>query len=506
MASTDFYKPHQHNLSSEGSIQRRRVARVYGEAILMLAPLLMFYWIMPLSDDLHLFYNFVNSILPIYFCFVLALLAARVLKRMPDALWTGVFWFPIQSLVFFGFGPLVEIYGNAITQTSLADHKLAVSEVELFRTNMLSVTGVLFILLGFFGHMKYFSKSWAKSKDVARTNFSMAKFGLLMILLGGFFKYFILLPAQWGFINVTVAGVLSGLGNAVDLGFAIIAYMIASGHRKHTIIFWSLWPLHIALSVITFAKMSVVIAMLLPLLGAYIAHRSRKRFIFGLLIIGFVYASLQPIVHYGRAKIYANTGTISNADYAERVEHLLQFFVSDEEVFNSFVDDRQGWWTRLSSAGPQAQAMALYDQGNYNRTLDQAWMFFIPRAIWPNKPIMVGPGLEFYRMVTGREDANSFLALSIYGDLYWQYGWSGVILGSTLIGVLFAMLSAQSVRIIRRRDFLMLPPVLMALEMMLLGPNKYVLNGIIGPLPIYFAFYVFFNFVSRSLRTKQKLK
>lgn len=416
---------------------------------------------------------------------------------MPDAIWAGVFWFPVQSAIFYGFGPLVEVFGNAITLSSLAAHNLAVTETELFRTHKLSTTGISFILIGMFLHMKFWRQAWAKKGDTTASKMPLLELGVLMVLLGAAFKYLILLPAQWGALNIIVAGVLSGLGNVIDLGFAIVAFCAVNGNKRQRLFLFATWPLHLFLSVLTFSKLSVVIAVLLPLVGAYVAHRSKKRLLFGLAILALVYASLQPFVHFGRGVIYERAYTISEAGYAERINIFFDFISYARTAAEAPEDDRQGWWTRLSFAGPQAYAMELYDQGNYNRTLDKAWMFFIPRAVWPGKPIMVGPGLEFYRQVTGNEQGRSFLGLSIYGDLYWQYGWNGVIFGSTLIGFLFAMLSSQGVRAIRQRNFIMLPAVLMALQMTLLGPNKYVLNGIIGGLPIYFAYYIAFSWVSK---------
>lgn len=485
------------------SVERGRVARAYGDALLMLFPLMLFYWVTPISSDSRSLYYYANTIAPIYFIFTLSSLALRVLKRMPDAIWTGAFWFPIQAAIFFGFGPLVEVFGNAATLNSLSSHYLTLTDLELFRTHQLSTTGVSCVLFGFFIHLRFRPHAWTKQRGIANSTIPVEKIGILAVLLGAGLKYFVLLPAQWGSLDVTIAGVLSGLGNVVDIGFAIIAFSAASGNRQQRRAFFLLWPLHFLLTILTFAKTSTVIAILLPLIGAHIAHRSRKRLIFGLIAITFVYASLQPLVHFGRGVIYDRTSTISDAGYAERFGILVEFASSGSSINTAYDDGKQGWWTRLSFAGPQAYAMKLYDQGNSTRTLNRAWMYFIPRAVWPTKPLMVGPGLEFYRLASGNDEGHSFLGLSIYGDLYLQYGWNGVFIGSTLIGLLLATLSSQAARAIRRRNFIMLPAVLLALEIALLGPNGYVINGIIGPLPIYIAYYVSTIWIGRALERKR---
>ena len=157
-------------------------------------------------------------------------------------------------------------------------------------------------------------------------------------------------------------------------------------------------------------------------------------------------------------------------------------------------------WTRLKLSGPQVSAMELYDAGFRNRTLNTAWMYFIPRVVWPDKPILYGPGLQFYRQLTGREDAVSFLGLSIYGDLYWQFGWLGVLVGGVLFGWVLGVTSALALRAIRSENFIMLPFVMMALDLAITAPNKYVINGVIGALPIMIAYYLLFSNFSKRRR------
>ena len=133
--------------------------------------------------------------------------------------------------------------------------------------------------------------------------------------------------------------------------------------------------------------------------------------------------------------------------------------------------------------------MDAYDNGASYITLDRAWMYFIPRAIWPSKPILYGPALDFYRLLSGRAEAVSFLGLSIYGDLYLQFGWGGVFVGCILFGWLLGITASRAIQAVRSREFAMLPFVAMALELALLSPNKFILSGVIGPLPIMIFYY-----------------
>lgn len=220
-----------------------------------------------------------------------------------------------------------------------------------------------------------------------------------------------------------------------------------------------------------------------------------------LFLVFLVFAVSQSFISDARVQVFERTGTFDQANYIDRAEIILDVLGAElASAGSSDEDRRQGWWTRLSYANVQAEAIRLREQGYRHSSIDEVWMYFVPRAVWPDKPILGQHGLVFYRLVTGREDAQSFLGLSIYGDLYWQYGWAGVVIGGSLIGWLFAMLASRSISAMRRREFILLPFVLLALNMAILGPTGFVTSAIIGPLPMLIAYYVSARLIVRAIR------
>lgn len=473
-------------------LEIQRVSSSYLAALFALCPLLMLYWW--LQPDLlsQGVLDGLNALLPIYFLVVMTYLAWRTMGAMPAAIWTTLVWYPINSAVFYGFGPLVQVYGNEITRATISSHFLGISEQELFRAHKLSVTGIAMGLLGLTAHMTLRRKAWTWVPDSRASGpvFDIVKLGLVFLVTGAVFKYLVLKPAQWGVLSLTVPGVLSGLGNLIDLGFAVIAYCAGRGSRSVRPILWIGLPLHVFLSLLTMSKSEVVLPLLLSAIGYYAGSGRAGVLVRHLILIALLLSTLQPWVHHGRAVISERTGSIDLAGYGERLDILGEFFLSGSTAETEEQgDDVQGWWRRLNFSGPQSQAMELYDRGFNNSSLHQAWVYFIPRAIWPDKPILTGPGRDFYRLLTGNEEAQSFLGLSIYGDLYWQFGWSGVLIGCCLFGWLLGIIASRALRAVRNQEFVMLPFIMMALELGLASPNKYVLNGIIGPLPIMIFYY-----------------
>ena len=464
------------------SLQPRSVSRCYSHILCGLFPLLVFYLACQIADDAAGFYTAVNGLAPVYLMLVLLLPAYQLMRTNPETVWSPAFWLPVSSAVFYGFGPLVSVYGNEATKTAMAFSNAAAAPADVFRANVLCTVGIFGLLTGFWLHTRLRAPLWRHwpAQDVPARGVRLIPLAFIFIVVGAFLKYAILKPTAWGSITLTVPGAVTTLGPLVDLGFALLALSLARRRSaKVFYFFWLTWPVHLFLCVLSLSKSEIILAIMLPVLAAYLGHRNRARLGLSFLVMMLAFIIAQPWIQYGREKIYAQTGTISQAGYVERTE-LLGEYLAGDEIVSYREEDYQGWWTRLNYSDVQAFAMQAYDNGSAGSSLKDVWILFVPRFVWQNKPIIVGPGKAFHGLVNNRSEGTSFLALSVYGDLYWQFGWLGVIAISPLIGWFFGMMAWRSIAIMRQRNFLLLPLVLIALETTLLGMNKYLYNGIIG--------------------------
>jgi hypothetical protein len=465
------------------------IRRVYRKMFLVLTPLLLFYLISSLFRGGSDFYSVVNGIAPVYLFLALLLPLYNVVVKVPESVWSPAVWLPISLAVFFGFGPLVGVYGNEVTRSYMSSTLLSANEHDIFRANFLSAVGSVLVVFGFWFFGGRGANAPRKVPSIAAETplINPLKLALIFVFGGGALRYLIIKPAEWGMFVITVPGVISALGALVDVGYGLLSfYMVKSKNSFIRILFWFTWPIHIFFCLLSMSKAELILALLLPALGAFWAHRRRKRFAINVVIMVMIFTVLQPWVYYGRNAIENQSGTINRASYGERIE-LFANFISGDRHINSIRDERQAWWLRLNFSGKQAYAMRSYDDGDPGNTLKDLWMYFVPRIIWPGKPIMEGPGKQFYSLVTGRE-GTSFLALSVFGDLYWQFGWLGVLIFCPAIGWFFASLTWRSIDIMRSRQFIMIPLVLIALETALLGMNKFFINGIVATIPVYYSY------------------
>ncbi|MGO9935091.1 MAG: hypothetical protein ACLPV8_25215 [Steroidobacteraceae bacterium] len=67
---------------------------------------------------------------------------------------------------------------------------------------------------------------------------------------------------------------------------------------------------------------------------------------------------------------------------------------------------------------------------------------FIPKLLWPDKP-SIAVGQVFNKEFQLGEVADTFISPSHVGELYWNFGWPGAIVGSLLIGLLLGAVGTR---------------------------------------------------------------
>jgi hypothetical protein len=106
---------------------------------------------------------------------------------------------------------------------------------------------------------------------------------------------------------------------------------------------------------------------------------------------------------------------------------------------NSGADRAQTFLERMTLKGSVEMIVAhtgadVPYQGGH--TLVPLLGVFIPRLIWPEKPD-VPTGRVVNRVFGVSEQEETYISPSHLGELYWNFGWPGVVLGMSIIGLLF---------------------------------------------------------------------
>ncbi|ADM10315.1 hypothetical protein PB2503_11339 [Parvularcula bermudensis HTCC2503] len=484
-----------------------RLSEIYASTIvLLLPPLLIFFVTASTTPDQSLYDEWwiraVNRYVPIYSLGVLASTCYRIIRQVPEALWTPFVWFPFQSAIFFVFGTMVGVWGSAETLQSRMFHPLTIDMVQLLNVNLLLGVGIPLVLAGMYG-----SLAWLPDLKTEKAKGQASKFlampdkivpiALLTIFAGGLFRYGLMKPMQWGMIDGTLSGVFSSMGFVIDLGFAMLAYCVGlKGGRSYAFLLALLLPIHLILSLFSFAKLEIVVALMLPVLGLHLARRRMHELAIGTVVVVVAYILAGPIVTHGRTQLTILTGDLNQGTYSDRAGAVASYFTAPEttQMVRTHTPNIQGWWMRLDFAGPIANAMELHRLGQVSNSLETAWMRFVPRLIWPDKPILAGPGAEFYSLILGRE-TSTLVGLSIYGDAFWQYGWKGIFVICPIVGFCFGFVGRHTLKWVTERSFLFFPLVFYVILWSADGPSKYLVNGFIGSMPLIAAYWIAMSFI-----------
>lgn len=77
------------------------------------------------------------------------------------------------------------------------------------------------------------------------------------------------------------------------------------------------------------------------------------------------------------------------------------------------------------------------------RTIEPLLYAFIPRFIWPDKPSSSMAGQLFNQEFGISASKNTYISTSQVGELYWNYGWSGLVTGMMIIGGVMAAIASS---------------------------------------------------------------
>jgi hypothetical protein len=147
-----------------------------------------------------------------------------------------------------------------------------------------------------------------------------------------------------------------------------------------------------------------------------------------------------PIFQAHRTIVVGERG-LSNADTAQNIGKALQLSIEGQK--RTEATHAQSFFER--SSVKSAVEMIVAKTGNEVRyqhgyTLIPLATAFIPRIIWPDKlDVQTGLLLDKEFHVTGTGEV--YISPSQLGELYWNFGWPGVVIGMFLLGTLLGWIN-----------------------------------------------------------------
>jgi hypothetical protein len=231
-------------------------------------------------------------------------------------------------------------------------------------------------------------------------------------------------------------GAISGLFNWACLA-ALSAYALTSDPKRRGATFWILLGagtmVELVMNLRSGSKAYIMFSFI-PLVWLFARERPLRRWL-PLVLAGFVVFYLgivQPVVMYARL-----AGGSADEGIGDRIARVyLQGSYEDQaaesDAKSDFLD-RQFDPTPASFLHREVEREGF----KYGATMDYLAYAFIPRIVWPDKPdVTRGAWFTVYLgQARTHRDVTTSTGITAIGELYWNFGYAGVVLGMTLIGL-----------------------------------------------------------------------
>lgn len=151
-----------------------------------------------------------------------------------------------------------------------------------------------------------------------------------------------------------------------------------------------------------------------------------------------------PIFQTYRAEIAHDRG-LSRTSTVANFGHILDLVLAAETRVTTGPDRAQTFLERSSLLGSVQTIVDGTANGvpyQHGFTLTPIWATFVPKILWSDKPdVPTGQIMNKAFHITDSDDI--FISPSHLGELYWNFGWPGVIVGMSAIGALLGFVGAR---------------------------------------------------------------
>ena len=429
---------------------------------------------------------------PLFFLGLLMLGAVRMVRLNVNCVWSSLFWFRVSTATYFGFGSFAPSIMNDATRLYVEDyfffdifHIMKLNEIVAVSALIVVITGALPVQL------------WRRrvaARALPGPDGQLLLIGLAFAIVGFSIELFVLLPFTLGVSeDEVVSGVVVALGQMAPVSLYLLTRYSVTYRPAWLPILMLALLVDMGVGVLQFNKSAVLLPLIMFLLAYLSRGFSAWRMFTTASAVLLTLGVIVPITDYGRAKLIEHDNPV--AGLSERAQMLEKYFVESAPLQ---VDQPvEGVYARISYVNAASFAIDLYDRGYAGHSLDNALIVLMPRALWPDKPIISDIGREFNALAT--QNDNSFSAPGIFAEAYWCYGWGGVVLLMSAIGLLFSGLSRFAVNAIQERRWLQFPTVMLGMRMGF-RVDGFIVVDIIGATGMLAVGYIVISIVERVVK------
>lgn len=434
-----------------------------------------------------------QSVGPIWLASILLLGSVRMVDLDKRVLWSGLFWFRISTAAYFGIGSIIHFFFNEYTFARVAAFYYASPE-EITKINAINTLSVLCVLgtAWFVGKLFPFRALASSTQSNERFAFGTAA---IFLGIGYCVKYLLIVPQALGALaGFTFTGALSFFIWLAPTGLFLFTLWCLRYSQRHLPLAILLVVSDVLVGLLLFSKSEVVLPLLMYLLAHLFNRFSKIRLLaLGVIIIS-VFVFVEPTTGYGRQELSYRYGELRAAGLTERLSILAQYFATEEKYTNQ--DNFQGSLVRFAYIHSAAPAVAQYDVGQPGNSLEYILYVFIPRILWPGKPVF-DMGANYTRLVDGTDTSSTWMGY--FAEAYWNYGWGGIIFVMIPLGFVYVATSRYALNLIDAGAWMHLPVAFLGIWMGMRTDGT-IVTDIVASIVVMFAFHIVASLASSWLR------
>lgn len=434
-----------------------------------------------------------NFLPPTLLLIALALGCLQLVQRSVAGIWIPAFWMRIALLAYVGVGSLVPYFLNVETR-NLMDAFYNYYPEDVAKYNLITCLFCLIFLLFFGAVSKYIfdRQGFQKSINFEKSRLGLASFSTILLLTGLFIQLVVSLPAQLGLYEGTFPVVLFEIAFAGQIGIFLLTYYALENESKLLWATYSATAIFTLSGVILFNK-SVALFSLVMLAMGYIYHKPNFRRILGWsAAILISYALLAPLVSFGRDFISQGSSDDVQASISERLTAIQSYIDGERQAGDS--SQIQSGWARLSYVNVGTFAISQYDLGQPGDSLKYLPIVWVPRLLYPSKPIMTDIARDFNYAATGSVESSSTPGLPTEG--YWDYGWWGLPFFAAIVALISAAWSHYTIAVVRSEAWHLFFIVLLGMRVGTRVDGMLV-TDLVGPVGFAIAGHIVLQFLNR---------
>ncbi|WP_139114820.1 hypothetical protein [Rhizorhabdus dicambivorans] len=374
-------------------------------------------------------------------------------------IFTPALWFRAATLVYFGFGNIVPYIVGWEVEAYLR-YVFDFTDHELLKLNLIILVGILSVLSLEVAFARSFQSMFERMPSLRPPARGQGLWStcLALLILGGLFRYLVILPQLVGAQTAIVPGVFGYLGYLFYAGlFLLLLYSLRTGGRKAALSI-SLVAFEIVICLCSFAKTHLLLTSMIVWLAFLHDRMSLRRLVIGSISLVLVYISMIPLVDYGRVQMLTIYGSLNGANLGTRLGFVTDFFTNPAPAAAVDTAPRMDrTLNRLSYANVSTYLINAYDGGVPGETYGAAVTVLVPRIIWRDKPNISNQGIELTQLIYGFDTSST--GSGVFSEAYWNYGWMGLMLGMAFYGILISFLTQLSLVVMRREIWIFVPVV-----------------------------------------------